>query len=529
MGIPRTRDIPCGQPASRTAASQSVGTFIAVGAVHDIASFIRIGAVGKEGCRATTGLRQRIVVYIILNRLLDKLVDIERQFALLVLHAPTVEEVFLSVDGAKLRTGKEIDDMRIVEHIIPTTCETEVGTHHLIIRFLIDTTHGQNADGQFVRSIGIAIEPGIVLAHHCIGHGTIGHSLIGVLLNLMLTRRGEIGDRSQCAQFQCAQGFPFQFALKLHAGFVEVDVVVVELVLYIKRCIVAGVVLIGIECARRVKTETEGVDVEVAFHLTIHHIDRLAQCARLSLLAIVTVGNHIERELFRHLNRGIHIGGIALHQVLTIATGIKHCADRTVEAHILRSTRDTHRMVVLNAVGEEFLKPVGITILSLSQVLIARCLTILKGKGAGGGVILISQLIHLAIDTTLRGAVGVGEVEPSLGSHLLIDTHLLLRIHNIIVAIERTLAQGVFACITDAALACLTFFRSDHNHAAHGSCTIDRGGRAVFQNIERFDIIGVQSGYGRRDKCLSIAARQVIGRDVGHIFHDDAIDDPEGL
>ena len=188
--------------------------------------------------------------------------------------------------------------MDVVEHLVPRTGEAELSAQLLIVVLLIDTARGQYGRRQVIRMVGIAIEPGVVLQHHGIGHGTIGLGHVRTFPDLVLTGSCKIVDRSQCAQLKGAEGLPSQVSLELQADFVQIDIEIVELVLDIERSVVAGVVLVGIKRARRVEGIAEGVDIEITAQLTIDLVDRTAQRARFALLAVVTTADEVQRELF---------------------------------------------------------------------------------------------------------------------------------------------------------------------------------------------------------------------------------------
>ena len=184
---------------------------------------------------------------------------------------------------------------------------------------------------------------------------------------------------------------------------------------------------------------------------------------------------------------------------------------------------------MLDAGGEELAEPVGVAPLGLSQIVVLRLLVVGQGERTSGGVVGVGELVHLAEDAALRSPVGIGKIEPSLATHLLIDSHLLLRVHDVVVAVLRTQTQGVFARIAYTCRAGLTLLRCDNDDTRHGAGTIDARSRAVFQDVERLDVVGIQTGHGRGDERLGITARQVVGRDVGDILHDDTVDDPQRL
>ena len=366
--------------------------------------------------------------------------------------------------------------MGVVKDVVPAGGEAEVGTQHFVVGLLIDTADGQHRDRQCVGVVGVMVEPRVVLAHDGVAHGAVGLSLVGVILNLVLTGIGLVAEGCQGAEFHFANRLPLQLALELQIDGVQVYVVVVQLVLDVERRVVAGVVLVSVHGARRVQGKAERVDVEVALHLTGHRVDRLAQRARLALLAVAAAADEVQRHLLGQLHGGVHVGGVTLYLVLTVAPRVVHSTERTVEADVLRTTRHADGVVVLDAAGEQLAEPVGIAVFRLTEVRILSRFVVGQGKGACGVVIDVRQLIHLAEDAAVGGAVGVGEVEPALVAHFLIDVHLLLRVHDVVLTVARTQAKGVFAGIAYAGLAGLALLGGDNNDTRHGSGTVDRGG-----------------------------------------------------
>ena len=181
-----------------------------------------------------------------------------------------------------------------------------------------------------------------------------------------------------------------------------------------------------------------------------------------------------------------------------------------------------------NVAVEKQIKPVCITELSLLQVLGHCRLSERQFKITFRLVIAVHQSIHLSIESGRRGVGHLRELQPSLGLHLLVDTHLLLRVRDVIVAIAGLQAVGELTGVVDGAVACTTLLRGDNHHTRHGACTINRSSRTVLQHLERLDIIGIQASNSIGNQRCGITTRQVISIHVHGILHDDAIDHPEG-
>ena len=75
--VPRSRDVPCRQPAGAAAAAEHVGTLVTDGSVEVVLALIRVGAVSEEGSTARVGVAQSVIVHILLLALLEELVDVE--------------------------------------------------------------------------------------------------------------------------------------------------------------------------------------------------------------------------------------------------------------------------------------------------------------------------------------------------------------------------------------------------------------------------------------------------------------------
>ena len=186
-------------------------------------------------------------------------------------------------------------------------------------------------------------------------------------------------------------------------------------------------------------------------------------------------------------------------------------------------------MVVLDRVREELVEPVGITVLSLAQIVGTGLRSVGQTILTSNSVVLGNQLVHLTIDTAGSGIGSLSIVQVTFLLHFLIDAHLILRVHDVEGGIAGLQTHGVLTSVVDAGLTLLTLLGGDNDHTSHSAGTIDRGSRTVLQNIEGLDIVGVQTCDGAGDQGVGITARQIVGRYVGHILHDHTVDHPEGL
>ena len=186
-------------------------------------------------------------------------------------------------------------------------------------------------------------------------------------------------------------------------------------------------------------------------------------------------------------------------------------------------------MGVLDVVLEQEVEPVGVAVLGLAQVGRDVLGRIAQGEGAGGGVVLREHLVHLAIDARLRGVGQLGIVEVAFLLQFLIDRHLVLRVHDVEVAVVGLEAHGVLARVVDTVLPGRTFLRRDHNHTGHRARSIYRCSATVLENLETLDVVGVETGNGRGDERVGIARAEIVGADFHDVLHDHTIDHPQGL
>ena len=179
--------------------------------------------------------------------------------------------------------------------------------------------------------------------------------------------------------------------------------------------------------------------------------------------------------------------------------------------------------------GEQEVEPVRVAELGSLEVGIAGCLGVLQSEASLDGVVGTELLEHVAIDAGVLGVDHVVELKPAFVVHFLIDAHHLLRVHDVVVVVAGFEAGCELARVVHAGVSLRASLGGDDDHAAHGPGTVDGGGRAVLQDGERLDIVGVQACHGRGYQGLGVAGSQVVGTDIDIILVDDAIHYPQGL
>ena len=183
-------------------------------------------------------------------------------------------------------------------------------------------------------------------------------------------------------------------------------------------------------------------------------------------------------------------------------------------------------MVLRNAVVEQNIKPVCISVFSLAQISIS-CFRSVRQSKSCVCVVTVDQMIHLTIYTTVRSTVYIREVQVTVAFQCLIYVHLFLRVHDVEVTVVRFQTHGEFTCIADLVRTCLTFLGSNDNHTCHGTSTIDRSSRTILQDLEAFDIVSIQTRDSRTDQCNGITRRQIVSTYFRYILHDDTIYYPQ--
>ena len=395
-----------------------------------------------------------------------------------------------------LGTNHSIERMHVIEDIVVSGHEAECVRAHVVIILILNTTRGKNGfrESQFI--ITVSIKQAVVVANRrvvvlCIYASAIGISLIGLVHYIVLTFG--VGDtrRNQTIYSPCLRGFIFQLTAEHQLRHVNVVIVILQFIEDIEACIEARIIDVGIKTAACVQSVAEGVDVEVTLHLTCHDIGCTIQRARSFLFTIAALCGQLHGEkiatslVFQDI-----VGGVAVESITVDAATIDELSRVSEDRHreiclrTICTTRNAKRMVLLYAVCEQEVEPVCVTELGSTKVGIASGFCILQAECTRNGVVFTQLLEHIAIDTSVLGIDHIVELQPTLVVHLLIDTHHLLRVHDVVVVVARLQACGKFTSIVHTGTSLGTALCGNHNHTTHGSCTIDRGCRTVLQDGE---------------------------------------------
>ena len=88
--------------------------------------FIRVSTCCKECSRAIIGVVKRIIHGVVVDIFLKKLVDIEGNFAAIVLHTHTIKECTFTVYIRHIQSAKHVKRMRVVEGVVIVGCGTYI-------------------------------------------------------------------------------------------------------------------------------------------------------------------------------------------------------------------------------------------------------------------------------------------------------------------------------------------------------------------------------------------------------------------
>ena len=511
MGVPCGRDVPCGQPACRTGAAKAVGALVAHGAVDGVAAHVAVGGSAEERGLAAVAVGHRVVDGVLLAGLLEVLVVVGAEPALSEVHAHLVVVAAGAVDVVHLHTAVGIHDVGVVEHVVVAGRGAEVPRVHLVERLAHETALVDHRLGQRVDHVGVGVEPRVGVAHRGVVHHAEGHGLVAALLDELLLRGGGVLVGSDGAQLNGAHGLVLQLGLELGVEHVELHVVVGQLVVDVEGSIVAHVELVGVERTRAVDGVGVGVDVEVASHGAAHHVDALVRRTGSLLLAVGRVADEVQRHALVQVVVGVDVGRIAAHLAALGPARVAHHRERGIVLGLVCTGRHRHGVVVRDGVGEQLVKPVGVahfgtakivnhSLLSVGQSIAVVFVTI------EGGIIVVHQVIHLAVDTARRCTVARHERQETVVLHLTEHRHLLLRVHDVELRVAGLQAHGILARVADARRAGLTTLGGHDNHTGHCARTIYRGGATILQNLERLDVVGVQTGDGTRYQRSGVTA-----------------------
>ena len=184
-------------------------------------------------------------------------------------------------------------------------------------------------------------------------------------------------------------------------------------------------------------------------------------------------------------------------------------------------------MLVLDAVLEELLEPVRIAVLSCTEVIVTACFCILDAVLTV--VVVVHILIHIAVDTPVpRGSHPVRDHALTI-VHFLEDSHLILRVEDIVLAVRRYLTVGQLRLIGEAIDPLIGAARLDGDNPPEGALTIESGSRSIGDDAEALDVLLRKPWKRSSDDALRIGRVQVSDIEILVLLVDDTIDDPQRI
>ena len=143
-------------------------------------------------------------------------------------------------------------------------------------------------------------------------------------------------------QLQTTDRLEAQLSLELCIEYIQVDVVIFQLVEDIERSVVCRVVLSWVEDTRGIRRVGVGVDVEVALDLTAYDVYILTERARRTLITIGSTPDDIQREALQEVMRDVEVSGISLDLTLLVPSWIDEGGGRGVVVRLARTTAHAH-------------------------------------------------------------------------------------------------------------------------------------------------------------------------------------------
>ena len=422
--------------------------------------------------------------------------------------------------------------MRVFPRFVIRGRTAEVVLRHGVGVVVVDTAFRKHRLRQSVRVVRVGIKIRVDVANRRIFRidtGTVGHCLVGVVFHMVLLNGTLITISAQSIQFEACNRFPIQFSLEFQVGHTYIYIVVFQFMENVEVRPVARIEFMRIERARRVQSVAVRINVKPALHLAAHRVGLLAQRARSFLLAIRIGSQHRHTQCRRNLIRRVGIERVAAHVARNRPSRVVHDRNRRIEIALFRTAGNADRVVLQQCVAEKFVEPIRVAEFGCAQIIIHRRSGVRKAESAVRFVILIDQIIHFTIYAGIGRGSDACKFEPSFAFHFPIDTHLLLRVADVELVVTGFHTGCEFAGVADTRRTCATFLRRHDDHAGHCLRTINRRCRTVLQNLEALDVVGVQTRDGGRNQRHGITRRQIVGRNLDCIFHDDAIDHPQRL
>ena len=527
--VPTAGHVPGREPAGGPGLAQAVGAFITDGPRQAVPVHQGVGARAEECGAALVRVGQREVFGAVLFALLEDAVVIDGKFAHRVLHAPAAVPGLLAVVAVDLHTGVGVHLVVTAETVVVGGRCAEVPAVHPVVRPLVDTAVREDGDRVGVLNVRILIEVGVVVHDGGRRHRAVSERLVGIVQDVMLAGRLRELAGEQGGEFQVAEHLALEFALETHVGHIQVQIVPVQLVDDVERRVIPGVELVRIQRPGRVEGVGIRVDIEGAVHFTAHHVRRRTQGSGSALMAVGGVADHVESEGTADLVRAVDVRRIPADSALERPARVVHHGQGSVIVAAVRTAGHGDRVVVLDAVREQQVEPVGVAEFGVPQVSGLGFQGIGQGELLGHGIVLAQELVHLSVDTAVLGIGDIRVVQPAFLLQFLVDGHLVLGIHDVEGGVQRLHTERVLTRIGHRAVPGTAFLGGDDDNARHGARTVDGGRGTVLQDFEALDIVGVQAGDGGGNQGVGITGAQVLGIHFNDVFHDDAIHDPQRL
>ena len=123
-------------------------------------------------------------------------------------------------------------------------------------------------------------------------------------------------------QLQTSDRLEAQLSLELCIEYIQVDVVILQLVEDIERSVVCRVVLSWVEDTRGIRSVGIGVDIEVALDLTAYDVYILTERTRRTLVAVGSTPDDIQREALQEVMCDVEVSSISLDLTLLVPSWI---------------------------------------------------------------------------------------------------------------------------------------------------------------------------------------------------------------
>ena len=274
----------------------------------------------------------------------------------------------MTVHVIGLGAGEKVQYMDIIECIAVACSSTEVPAFESVRFALEHTADRKDGDLISVRMVRIPVKERVVIPYVRSTQLSISKSLVGGILDVMLLgSRGRLGS-GENAEFKTFCRLELKFALDTEFIDVNVKIVVIQLVDNIERRIITGIEHIRIESPGCIQSVRIRVDIEITLYLARNGINLCIQSSRSPLCTMRTVTDYIQRQLVGNLIGRIEVEGISVDITLQRPSCIIEKGERSVEIQLFSTAGKADRMIVLDIICKQPVEPVGIPVLSSTEI-----------------------------------------------------------------------------------------------------------------------------------------------------------------